>query len=84
MNEEYKRYLRSPEWRERRKMFLEMANNECEECGSKKKLQVHHKNYDCLGDEEVDDVEVLCKDCHEDKELEKGTNLGGYDEYGEW
>lgn len=75
MNEDYRAYLRSPEWRARRLEFLEDAEYQCQECGSNKKLQVHHLSYDNLGDETEDDVEVLCKECHEDKEIEKGTEL---------
>lgn len=83
MNENYIAYLKSPEWREKRKEFLEDANYECEDCGEKAS-QVHHLNYECLHDEERDDVAVLCKSCHEDRELEKGTDLNGTDEYGSW
>lgn len=82
MNENYRAYLRSAEWKEKRKEFIEAANGECEECGSKGKLQVHHLSYDNVGDENIDDVEVLCKDCHEDKEIEKGTDLWEDDGYG--
>jgi 5-methylcytosine-specific restriction endonuclease McrA len=84
MNQEYLSYLRSKEWREKRKEFLEEANYECSECGEKKNLQVHHLNYDCVGEEDFDDVEVLCKECHQNKELEKGTDLREVDDYGEW
>jgi len=80
MNEEYRSYLRSTQWREKRKEFLEMAGYECEECGESEGLQVHHLNYENLGDESEDDVQVLCRECHEDKELEKGTELS-YVEY---
>jgi len=84
MNSEYKAYLSSKEWKEKRKEFLESANYECEDCGGKA-TQVHHLNYDCLGKEKESDVVVLCKQCHEDREIEKGTELD-YDgeEYGEW
>jgi len=27
-------------------------------------LEVHHLTYDRLGDERMDDLEVLCPDCH--------------------
>jgi 5-methylcytosine-specific restriction endonuclease McrA len=84
MNSEYIRYLKSPEWREKRKQFLEIVNYECEICGSKNKLQVHHLNYNNIGEEEKEDVQVLCKDCHKDKEIEKGTDLSYGDEYGEY
>ena len=83
MNEEYLAYLRSPEWRERRKEFLEEENYECEECGEKA-TQVHHLNYNSLGEEEREDVEVLCKECHENKEIEKGNDMWGEEGYGEW
>jgi len=83
MNEEYVAYLKSSDWKERRKQFLEDVNYECEECGEKA-TQVHHLNYSCLGEEEREDVEVLCKQCHEDKEIEKGTDMEEDDDYGEW
>ena len=75
MNEEYVEYLRSAEWREKRKEFLEFVGYECEECGSKEKLQIHHLHYNTVGDESQDDVEVLCKICHEDKEMEKEKEI---------
>lgn len=75
INAKYKEYLNSEEWKEKRKEFIELANKECEECGSTKNLQVHHLNYDNIYHESEEDVEVLCDDCHEDKELEKGTDL---------
>lgn len=84
MNNSYLRYLKSPEWKEKRKMFLEMVNNECEVCGSKNKLQVHHLNYNNIGEEVKEDVEVLCRDCHKNKEIEKGTELSYGEDYGEW
>jgi 5-methylcytosine-specific restriction endonuclease McrA len=83
VSEEYKQYLRSKHWRERRKEFLEEENYVCEDCGGVAS-QVHHLNYDCLYEEERDDVAVLCKECHVDRELEKGTDLEGDDDYGTW
>ena len=80
----YLAYLRSPEWREKRKEFIDAVDGECEECRSKKNLQVHHLTYDNIGEESEEDVEVLCKECHENKEMEKGTELSGGEEYGEW
>lgn len=84
MDETYMAYLRSAEWREKRKEFLELANYECEECGEKDGLQVHHLSYENIGDETEDDVQVLCRECHEDKELEKGTDMHGEGSYGSY
>ena len=72
MNDEYLAYLRTPEWRERRLMFMEEAGWCCENCGNKA-TEVHLKNYDCLGEEESEDVMV---------EMEKGTDLSYGDDYG--
>ena len=83
MNEDYRAYLASGYWREKRKEFLEEVNYECEECGETEGLQVHHLNYDCIGEEEKEDVLVLCKECHKDKEIEKGIDLWE-DDYGDY
>ena len=62
----YVDYLKSPEWRERRKQALDWARNACQLCNSPKEpLNVHHRTYDRLGAELPADLVVLCKDCHE-------------------
>lgn len=63
MVNDYIEYMRSEDWQERRKEFLEEVNYICEECGDPA-TQVHHLNYDSLGDEEEGDVKCLCNDCH--------------------
>ena len=75
--EEYIEYLKSEEWREKRKAFMEDRGNECEECGEKG-TQVHHLSYENVGDEDDDDVMVLCNQCH--KEIHNKDDDG----YGEW
>ena len=52
---------------------IEDKNYKCEQCESSYELDLHHKNYDCLGKETFSDVKVLCIDCHS-KEL-GGTGL---------
>ncbi len=83
MNNEYLAYLRSDVWREKRKELMEEVGWLCEACGGKA-TEVHHKNYDCLGEEESDDVVVCCHGCHEDMELEKGTDLSYGEDYGSY
>jgi len=75
--DEYREYLQSPEWREKRREFLEEENYECERCGEYA-TQVHHKTYENLGEEEKDDVEVLCHNCHMEDEHEKEDGYGEY------
>ena len=75
---EYIEYLKSEDWKERRKILLEQADWQCNRCSNKATL-IHHNNYDHLGEEVLgEDVEALCKDCH-DEEHEKGEY--GYKEY---
>ena len=78
ISQEYRDYLKSDDWKERRLILIEEAGNMCQECGATEKLQVHHLKYDNLGFEELGvDVEVDCKTCHRIKELEKGNDLFG-------
>lgn len=60
----YTDYLKTPHWREKRKYVLESKGRICIECGSTKKLDVHHLTYKNFGDELMDDLVVICRDCH--------------------
>ena len=78
MNKEYKDYLKTSDWKERRKELLEEAGNECNVCGASANI-LHHLNYDNLGFEELEtDVVAVCNSCH--MELHEGGQEG----YGEW
>jgi 5-methylcytosine-specific restriction endonuclease McrA len=61
---EYAKYIRSEGWKQRRDKFRTMWGNECACCQSKENLNVHHINYDNLGNEKLEDVVLLCKGCH--------------------
>ena len=71
---DYKDYLRTPEWQERRDKALHQANGRCQRCGNYRDLQVHHKTYERKGEELPQDLIVLCRDCHE-KEHGLAVNL---------
>jgi 5-methylcytosine-specific restriction endonuclease McrA len=60
----YNEYLKSPYWRAIRRRVLYRAGNQCEHCGSSQNLQIHHKTYERLGCEQMDDLEALCDSCH--------------------
>lgn len=66
-SKEYKAYLISPEWRGLRAVVIAMRGYKCERCPGTKPLEVHHITYDRIYNEDTDDLEVLCKPCH-DKE----------------
>jgi len=60
----YARYIRSDDWAYRRKQRIKKDGGRCKNCGSKFNLEVHHKNYNSFGKEDVSDLITLCKDCH--------------------
>jgi 5-methylcytosine-specific restriction endonuclease McrA len=64
MNQDYKEYLMSPEWKERRNARLDYDNHKCRICG-KKAWIVHHLTYERIFNEDPDDLASLCQSCHE-------------------
>jgi len=62
---DYAAYLRSPQWRATRERTLRLRGRRCEACGSRHRLDVHHRTYVRLGRETEDDLRVLCRHCHE-------------------
>ena len=61
----YLRYLRSPHWLDLRAAALDQAGHQCQHCGRKSMLEVHHKTYKRLRQELLADLEVLCGPCHD-------------------
>jgi 5-methylcytosine-specific restriction endonuclease McrA len=66
---EYKAYLQSDEWAQRRRAYFRSHGYRCEACGIRKKLTVHHVSYEHLGNEPDEDLRALCwrdhRNCHE-------------------
>ncbi len=73
--DKYNAYLQSPQWRHKRSIMLYRAGNRCERCGFFSRnghgLEVHHKTYEHLCNEAWEDLEVLCKPCHEQADMER-------------
>lgn len=68
----YKEYLMSPEWQKKRSERLRLDQYKCQKCGRPMDLQVHHLNYDHVGNENIYiDLITLCKYCHRDLEGQK-------------
>lgn len=61
----YQSYLESAHWKQTRTDALKRAWYKCQICSSKDKLQVHHNNYNCLGNESPSDLIVVCDRCHD-------------------
>jgi hypothetical protein len=64
----YSQYIASVAWAEKRMARLEIDGHKCQTCfhdGAQWRLEVHHKTYERLGDEDVQkDLITLCCDCH--------------------
>ena len=61
---DYKAYLETRHWNKKRHEAIKFHEGKCSECGMDRYLQVHHLNYDSLGNEAMSDLLVLCRDCH--------------------
>ena len=61
----YREYLRSPQWRYKRRKRLDFDGHACVLCKSMDRLEVHHLSYDRLGHELHTDLRTLCHDCHD-------------------
>jgi hypothetical protein len=60
---DYEEYIQSDEWKRKDKEFVRIMKK-CQDCGSTERLGSHHKTYKNLGDETLEDVDVLCWNCH--------------------
>ena len=64
----YNAYMKSDDWRHIRKIKLQFADHLCEQCrrpaSPGNPLDVHHLTYDRFGHENLTDLQVLCKPCH--------------------
>lgn len=59
----YNAYLQSEHWKDFRSRIIK-ERVQCEKCGSKEKLHIHHIHYNSLGKEKPEDVLCLCNSCH--------------------
>lgn len=61
----YDEYLKHPAWFKFREYIRILRNNQCEKCKNNEKFQVHHLHYRNIGNEKDEDVQLLCRKCHE-------------------
>ena len=52
-----------PESLERKKLHLKQQPV-CEICGAKYGLEIHHRTHENLHSEQLEDLQVLCHECH--------------------
>lgn len=61
----YTRYINSREWKLKRREVLKRDNHQCQTCLAIDNLEVHHKTYKRLGNENLIDLITLCSSCHD-------------------
>jgi 5-methylcytosine-specific restriction endonuclease McrA len=58
-------YLRSPEWRDLRRLALERDAFRCRLCNSRWRLEVHHRRYPPPWEaDQLSNLSTLCRNCH--------------------
>ncbi len=64
MGYSYKLYLKSEAWKLKRLQKLNSVGHSCQLCNSTDKLQIHHRTYERVYNEDLNDLTVLCSKCH--------------------
>ena len=62
---EYEKYLQSESWQNKVREVKRRAGYACLLCMSPHRLEVHHRTYDRMGNELLEDLVVLCATCHQ-------------------
>jgi len=69
----YNEYLKSKHWLKKKIKYFQSykkrtknKKKQCECCGKKSTVQLHHKTYDRIGKEKLTDLMYACKKCHEE------------------
>lgn len=64
----YRDYItKSPQWKRKRKWAMRKLGRKCNRCGSAHNINVHHLSYKRLFNERLEDLEILCRGCHENE-----------------
>jgi hypothetical protein len=75
--ENYDAYLASPHWAEVKRQYrLSGKPQACVACGSRS-FQIHHRTYERLGNEHMQDLDALCRSCHRAAHLLLAQNVPG-------
>ncbi len=61
---EYKTYIQSEAWTERKRAYRKGRLPRCEACGTEGRTHIHHRTYARLGKEPNSDLVELCATCH--------------------
>lgn len=62
--DEYSKYLQSRHWKDVKRRYYNRYGYFCKRCNHKRDLQLHHRHYRNIGNEQLGDLESLCRRCH--------------------
>lgn len=63
---EYREYLKSDAWQQKRAMMFGLRGRKCEKCDATDvTLQIHHLTYANIFNEPPEDLQIVCIECHE-------------------
>jgi hypothetical protein len=78
--EKYNSVIASKRWRSMRARRFDKTGGRCERCAWKQTqwhkgrgLELHHLNYERLGEEKEGDLELLCQRCHAVADVQRAT-----------
>lgn len=75
LSDEYRRYIDSKQWKQKRKEAFAFHGRRCKSCRSVDYLEVHHLTYKRFTCENVEtDLMVLCRSCHNNKHAARRRN----------
>ena len=62
-----RKYWNTKHWKK-----IKKYKRECVECGRRGEgLHLYHKSYDSIGNERLEDLEYLCKECYSNRKKEQ-------------
>lgn len=77
--ETYSEYLKTKHWNNIKQQMYKKYRYHCCVCGWSHGIQIHHKTYERVGNESLDDLIYICKACHklyhDNPDLFKGKEL---------
>lgn len=60
----YRDYIQSQRWMQRKRKYFETHEKKCKACKTSRRIELHHKTYNRLGQERDADLVPLCQLCH--------------------